>query len=649
LNEFGVEQLNQYCAEAIPQFQSLSQQIRSMEKSYNESNPSSSITTANVQTLTLPSFSYSTSLISSPTTNSNSIDLSPFDITKTIHKRKFSTSKLAKSKSNKKSLTTTSKRSASYSKPENFKDSLFGIAVTPTAVDYLVDELKGNEDLLEALKILPVVSDVSGMTNTQVIDSDQSQVNNQPKNVTSISPATLKGKKVLIRTHFDVTFEPDPTQPSRQRLVESSLDSIKDQLPTIQYLLDSGAQVVVSSHMGFPQIDVLDNVGMSQTFGFEPVAAKLTSLLSKKIKLVTKPFENDGESLKTALSSTDSNDIVLIDNLRFDHEELSGQGQQAEELLSIIQPSLCVYDSFIAAVHDDVSVSQLAILAAEQSIPSVAGLNLSKDLQSSQQFIKSLHGKKVTKTLILGGSNFVDVLPTVSKTFQNTQNYIFGGPASYGLSHTDVVTAQAYDGDSSEEEEMGLVESLHTEVPRAFGGGLSITEIGSSITLLANAGKAKKSIWYPHDHNVKNENNPNATFRRSVQTSTLYDEKALTVTDLGVSTRKDFSFAVDNIISEQKSGQDQVIFWSGSMGDLNESNIYGNGAIIEALDKATNAGVTTIVGGAETLRAIELYTTDSDSKIKNPKFSFITSSPQTVAVIMSNVPLFEKFVQDEKH
>ena len=114
----------------------------------------------------------------------------------------------------------------------------------------------------------------------------------------------VKGKKVLVRCDFNVPLDENGKITDNTR--------IKAALPTIEYLMDHGAKVVLCSHLGRPKGEV------NEKYSLKPVADELTDLLDKDVKFAT---DVTGDSAKQVTSELKDGDVALLENVRFDPRE----------------------------------------------------------------------------------------------------------------------------------------------------------------------------------------------------------------------------------------------------------------------------------------------------------------------------------------
>ena len=217
----------------------------------------------------------------------------------------------------------------------------------------------------------------------------------------TVRDVDVKGKKVLVRVDFNV-----PLGENREITDDTR---IKAALPTIQYLLDNGAKVILCSHLGRPKGE------FKPEFSLEPVAKRLAELLGDT-KIV---FAKDviGESADKAVAEMKEGEIVLLENLRFHAEETKNDPEFAKKLASYAD--LFVLDAFGTAHRAHASTAGVAAY-----LPAVAGFLIGKELD----FIGgALENPKRPFVAILGGAKIADKIPVINNLFDKVDCLIIGG------------------------------------------------------------------------------------------------------------------------------------------------------------------------------------------------------------------------------
>ena len=137
------------------------------------------------------------------------------------------------------------------------------------------------------------------------------------KCISDLKDTELKGRRVLVRVDFNVPMD-------KQKRVTDDM-RIRSALPTIRYLIDKGAKVILVSHLGRPK-------GVTEELRMNPIAKRLEELLGKK---VTKLDDCIGETVETAIANMGDGDVVMIENVRFHPEEEENDGNFAKKLAAL--------------------------------------------------------------------------------------------------------------------------------------------------------------------------------------------------------------------------------------------------------------------------------------------------------------------------
>lgn len=177
------------------------------------------------------------------------------------------------------------------------------------------------------------------------------------KNLASLTAADLAGKKVLVRVDFNVP------QDETGKITDDT--RIRAALPTIQYLIDAGARVILASHFGRPK-------GVTESLRLTPVAVRLSELLDKS---VVKTDDCIGEAVTAQVNALNNGDVALLENVRFYPEEEKNDPEFAKKLASLAD--IYVNDAFGTAHRAHASTEGVTKFIST----SVAGFLLDKELQ----------------------------------------------------------------------------------------------------------------------------------------------------------------------------------------------------------------------------------------------------------------------------
>lgn len=215
------------------------------------------------------------------------------------------------------------------------------------------------------------------------------------KTIRDIDP---KGKRVLVRCDFNVPLDGKTITDDRR---------ITEALPTIKYLLERGAIVVLASHLGRPK-------GVTPEFSLQPVAERLSTLLDQQVPLLSDCIGND---VQTAVQMARAGTAVLLENVRFHPEEEANDPEFAKSLASLAD--LYVNDAFGTAHRAHASTEGVAHL-----IPGVAGFLMEKEIN----FLgKALEDPKRPFVAILGGAKVKDKIAVIENLLPKVDKLLIGG------------------------------------------------------------------------------------------------------------------------------------------------------------------------------------------------------------------------------
>lgn len=348
----------------------------------------------------------------------------------------------------------------------------------------------------------------------------------------------VAGKKVLVRVDFNVPLNDKGEITDDTRITAS--------LPTIQYLLEQKAAVILMAHLGRPKGQVKPELSLA------PVAKHLGKLLGKKIL-----FAPDcvGEAAQAAASKLKPGHILLLENLRFHKEEEKDDMEFAEKLASLAD--LYVNDGFGVSHRAHASVEGVT-----HFLPAAAGFLLEKEIQYVGQAVTNpLH----PFVAIIGGAKVSDKIGVISNLLDKVDTLLIGG----GMANT-FLAAQGYKMGKSlvEEDKLDLAKEL-----------------------LAKAKKNKVNMLLPTDLVMAAAFAPDA---EHVTEKVKNLNQAYMALDIGAETSKAYAEALADA---------KMIVWNGPMGVFEmDAFCKGTEAVAKAVAKSR---ATSIVGGGDSVAAIE--------------------------------------------
>lgn len=224
-------------------------------------------------------------------------------------------------------------------------------------------------------------------------------------NKKTIEDIDVAGKRVLVRCDFNVPLK-DGVITSDKRIVEA--------IPTIKYLLDKGAKVVLCSHMGKPKGEV------NPKYSLAPVAKRLSELLGFEVPLAADTIGPDAKAKAAALQPGRA---ILLENTRFDKREEKNDPEFAKELASF--GDIFVNDAFGAAHRAHASTAGVAMYGG---LPAVCGYLIQKEITVMG---KALENPVRPFVAILGGAKVSDKIGVINNLIDKVDTLIIGGGMAY--------------------------------------------------------------------------------------------------------------------------------------------------------------------------------------------------------------------------
>ena len=356
-------------------------------------------------------------------------------------------------------------------------------------------------------------------------------------NKKTVEDIDVAGKRVLVRCDFNVPLK-DGVITDENRIVGA--------LPTIKYLKEHGAKVILCSHMGRPKGE------FNMKYSLAPVAVRLSEKLGCEVKLAADVI---GEDAKAKAAALKDGDVMLIENVRFHKEEEKNDPAFSKELASMAD--IYVNDAFGTAHRAHASTAGVA-----DYLPAVCGYLIQKEIAIMG---KALADPARPFVAILGGAKVSDKIGVINNLIEKVDTLIIGG----GMAYTFF---------------------------RALGHsiGTSICEedkLDLATELLAKAKAKGVNFMLPVDNVVADEYNENANFK-PVNSDDIPD--GWMGLDIGAKTAENFANAI--------KGAGTVI-WNGPMGVSEWENFAaGTRAVAKAV---AESGAVSIIGGGDSAAAVE--------------------------------------------
>lgn len=356
----------------------------------------------------------------------------------------------------------------------------------------------------------------------------------------TVRDVDVTGKRVFLRSDFNVPIEDGHISDDTR---------IRASLPTIVYLLERGAAVIVASHLGRPKGKVNDALRL------KPVADRLSTLLGRPVRMTGDAL---GPGVQVAVDKLRPGDLLLLENLRFHPEEEANEPGFAEALARFAD--LYVNDAFGAAHRAHASTEGIT-----HFLPSVAGLLMEREVDSLTRLLvrpaRPFHA-------IIGGAKVSGKLEVLEALLGRCQAVLVGG----GMANT-LLAAKGYQLGKS------LVEPDQLE---------------NAKRILQQARRKRVRLMLPTDAVIA----PQIHARGKTQVVRIDAvPKDQMVVDIGPEALKAYT---EHLMKAK------TIFWNGPMGVF-EIPQFANGtnAIAQFLAKRTAAGITTVVGGGDSVAAVE--------------------------------------------
>ena len=371
-------------------------------------------------------------------------------------------------------------------------------------------------------------------------------------NKKTIKDIDISGKRVFIRVDFNV--------PIKSGVIEDDT-RIKGALPTIKYAVEKGAKVILASHLGRPIKDKKKAEEKGNPFDESKYSLKPVYEYLSKLDELNISFAEDcvGDNVTGRVSEMNNGDVLLLENLRLHAGEEKNDPEFAKQLASLCD--VYVNDAFGTANRAHASTEGITYFVDD----CVAGLLMEKELDFLGRVLNDPDRPFVA---ILGGAKVSDKIPIIESLIsQNVDKLLIGGAMAYTFFKAQGFTV----GKSLVEDDM---------MPKA----LEIVEM---------ADKAGVELLLPTDHQVVDSYDP-LNSRKTIPIA--FTNAGLVGLDIGVETAEIFRKAIEGA---------KTIVWNGPMGMFEEKPFdEGTIAVAKAVAAETDKGATSIVGGGDSVAAI---------------------------------------------
>lgn len=355
----------------------------------------------------------------------------------------------------------------------------------------------------------------------------------------TIKDIKLNGQRVFCRVDFNVPMENGMVTDDTR---------IRAAVPTIEYMTNEGAKVILASHLGRPKGEVNEEMRLT------PAGDKLSELLGKTVKKLDSSI---GEEVEKAIAEMKDGDVILLENVRFNPGEEKNDAELSKQYANLAD--VFVNDAFGTAHRAHASTAGIA-----EYIPGVLGFLLEKELDVLG---KALSHPERPFTAIIGGAKVKDKIGVIDNLLDKVDNLLIGG----GLSYT-FTRAQGHEtGDS-------LVEEDKVELAKSF---------------IEKAKQKAVNLYLPTDAVVANK------FAADAETKTVSVED-ITEGWMGLDIGPETAERYKQVIKDSK-----FVIWNGPMGVF-EMEPFANGTKTVA-DAMAETTAYTVIGGGDSAAAVEKF------------------------------------------
>jgi len=355
----------------------------------------------------------------------------------------------------------------------------------------------------------------------------------------TIRDIDIRGRKVLVRVDFNVPLD------DRGRITDDS--RIVKSLPTLQYAMDQGAKLILTSHLGRPKGE------RKLSYSLKPVAVHLSGLIKKPVRFVDDCI---GQETAKAVGELRPGELMLLENVRFHQEETKNDPDFAKQLAGLAE--IFVSDAFGSVHRAHASVEGVA-----KFLPSVAGFLLEKEIKFFESLLTSAERPFAA---ILGGAKVHDKIKIIDQLLPKLDMLLIGGGMSYTFQKVNGHTI----GDSLWDAEGE--ETARETIQRA-------QDVGVTLMLPVDYLGAER-------------------FDRNAEAMEMGTDIAAGWQGLDIGPKTIALF-------EKELSKAKTILWNGPVGVFEFPNFAkGTRALAETLGKSS---ATTVIGGGDTAAAIKQF------------------------------------------
>ncbi|MCX8091046.1 MAG: phosphoglycerate kinase [Verrucomicrobiae bacterium] len=376
----------------------------------------------------------------------------------------------------------------------------------------------------------------------------------------TVRDLNVQGKRVFVRVDYNV-----PLEEKDGNVVITDDTRIRETLPTLRMLIQQGGRLILAAHLGRPKGK--REPGLS----LRPVAARLADLLGKPVAFVDDCI---GEKVEKTAGALQPGDVLLLENVRFYKEEEANDPAFAEQLARVAD--LYVNDAFGAAHRAHASTEGVARVVRARGGPCAAGLLMERELKFLGE---ELENPARPFVVILGGAKVSDKIKVIDRLLEKADTILIGGAMAYTFR-----LAQGYKTGKS------LVEPDQIEVARA---ALEKAKARNVRFLLPVDDVVAVPV---QTDKLDKKGKPIIEWQNPRVNSDLNCPDDAAGLDIGPATVKAYAEVI---------AQARTILWNGPMGLFeNKPFAAGTNAIAQAVADATARGAKSIIGGGDSVKAI---------------------------------------------
>lgn len=376
----------------------------------------------------------------------------------------------------------------------------------------------------------------------------------------TVRDINVQGKRVFVRVDYNV-----PLEEKDGAMVITDDTRIRETLPTLRHLIGQGGRLILAAHLGRPK-------GKREpTLSLRPVAGRLADLLGRPIAFVDDCI---GEKVEKTADALQPGDVLLLENVRFYKEEEANDPTFAAQLAKVAD--VYVNDAFGAAHRAHASTEGVPRVVRARGGPCAAGLLMERELKFLGE---ELENPARPFVVILGGAKVSDKIKVIDRLLEKADVILVGGAMAYTFR-----LAQGYKTGKS------LVEPEQVEVARAALAKAKarnvrfLLPVDDVVAVPVPTGKLDK------------KGKPVIEWQNARVNADLNCPDDAAGLDIGPATVKAYS----DIIANAKT-----ILWNGPMGLFeNKQFAAGTNAIAQAVAEATQRGAKSIIGGGDSVKAI---------------------------------------------